>query len=141
MGDLDGDLDLDVAVSNSSSSCRRNYVSVSLNNGHGTSFARVTYGASPGARSVALGDLDGDLHLDVAMANWRNENVTVLLNLCMAEACPWDLNDDGVVGIGDLLALLAAWGTNPGGPPDFDGDGTVGIFDLLELLANWGACL
>ena len=54
--------------------------------------------------------------------------------------CPWDLDGTGSVGILDLLALLAAWGTDPGGPPDFDGDGTVGILDLLTLLANWGAC-
>ncbi|MCH8164778.1 MAG: hypothetical protein IH889_04145 [Planctomycetes bacterium] len=54
--------------------------------------------------------------------------------------CPWDLDGTGTVGILDLLALLAAWGSNPGGPPDFDGDGTVGILDLLALLANWGSC-
>ncbi|MCZ6445371.1 MAG: hypothetical protein O7F17_11550, partial [Planctomycetota bacterium] len=54
--------------------------------------------------------------------------------------CTADLDGDGNVGILDLLALLAAWDTEPGGPPDFDGDGTVGILDLLELLANWGAC-
>ena len=54
--------------------------------------------------------------------------------------CPADLDGDGNVGILDLLALLAAWGTDPGGPPDFDGDGTVGILDLLTLLANWGPC-
>jgi subtilisin family serine protease len=54
--------------------------------------------------------------------------------------CPWDVDGSGGVGIGDLLALLAAWGTDPGGPPDFNGDGTVGIADLLELLANWGPC-
>ena len=54
--------------------------------------------------------------------------------------CPADLNGDGTVGILDLLSLLAAWGTNPGGPPDFDGDGVVGILDLLALLANWGRC-
>jgi hypothetical protein len=55
-------------------------------------------------------------------------------------ACPWDLDGSGSVGISDLLDLLAAWGTDPGGPPDFNGDGTVGISDLLELLANWGNC-
>ena len=55
-------------------------------------------------------------------------------------SCPADLDHDDSVGILDLLALLAAWGTNPGGPPDFDGDGTVGILDLLMLLANWGPC-
>ncbi len=54
--------------------------------------------------------------------------------------CPWDLDGTGTVGILDLLALLAAWGSDPGGPPDFDGDGTVGILDLLTLLANWGPC-
>ncbi len=55
-------------------------------------------------------------------------------------SCPWDLDCDGNVGITDFLELLAAWGTNPGGPPDFDGNGTVGITDFLELLANWGGC-
>ncbi len=54
--------------------------------------------------------------------------------------CAWDLNGSGDVGILDLLALLAAWGANPGHPADFDGDGNVGILDLLTLLANWGPC-
>ena len=54
--------------------------------------------------------------------------------------CPWDLDGSDDIGISDLLALLAAWGTDPGGPPDFDGNGSVGIEDLLELLANWGSC-
>ncbi|MCH8152151.1 MAG: VCBS repeat-containing protein [Planctomycetes bacterium] len=59
--------------------------------------------------------------------------------VCVA-ACVGDLDGDGSVGILDLLALLAAWGSNPGHPADFDGDGTVGILDLLTLLANWGPC-
>jgi hypothetical protein len=54
--------------------------------------------------------------------------------------CPWDLDGSGGVGITDLLALLSAWRTDPGGPPDFDGDGAVGITDLLALLATWGPC-
>ena len=58
---------------------------------------------------------------------------------CVA-ACPWDLDFDGVVSTSDLLALLALWLTDPGGPPDFDGDGTVGTTDLLTLLAEWGPC-
>jgi len=55
-------------------------------------------------------------------------------------SCPWDLDDDGAVGIQDFEMLLAHWGMNPGGPPDFDADGTVGILDFLALLANWGPC-
>ncbi len=51
---------------------------------------------------------------------------------------PGDLDGDGIVGINDFLALLAAWGPNPGHPADFDNDGFVGINDFLMLLANWG---
>jgi outer membrane protein assembly factor BamB len=53
-----------------------------------------------------------------------------------------DLDEDGVVGILDLLSLLAAWGSCP--PPchqcaaDLNDDCEVGITDLLILLANWG---
>ena len=52
-----------------------------------------------------------------------------------------DLDSSGSVATADLLSLLAAWGSDPGGPPDFDGDGNVGVSDLLILLANWGPCL
>ncbi len=54
--------------------------------------------------------------------------------------CPWDLDGDGLAGVTDLLALIAAWGDDPGGPPDFDGDGDVDAADLIELLGNWGPC-
>ncbi len=57
-----------------------------------------------------------------------------------SDPCPSDLDGDGTVGVVDLLGLLAAWGTDPGGPPDLDGDGTVGIADLLVLLSAWGPC-
>ena len=53
-----------------------------------------------------------------------------------------DLDADGVVGIADFLALLAAWGPCPTPPAhclaDLDADGSVGIADFLTLLANWG---
>lgn len=52
-----------------------------------------------------------------------------------------DFNCDGVVGILDLLTLLANWGPCPPQgdcPQDLDGDGTVGVLDLLTLLSLWG---
>ena len=55
-------------------------------------------------------------------------------------ACPADIDGDTVVGLSDLLSLLATWGQCKGCPADFDGDGTVGLSDLLALLANWGPC-
>ncbi|MCZ6735323.1 MAG: hypothetical protein O7C65_05985 [Planctomycetota bacterium] len=55
---------------------------------------------------------------------------------------PGDLNGDGVVGITDLLILLASWGDCPALPEqcaaDLNYDCVVGIDDLLTLLANWG---
>lgn len=52
-----------------------------------------------------------------------------------------DLNNDGAVGVPDLLLLLSAWGRCPDCgdcAADLTGDCTVGVGDLLELLANWG---
>jgi hypothetical protein len=57
---------------------------------------------------------------------------------CSPSGPPCDLNGDGEVGVGDFLALLAAWGPNPGHPADFDGSGDVGVTDFLILLGNWG---
>ena len=54
--------------------------------------------------------------------------------------CPADITGDDQVGPADLGNLLAAWGTNPGGPPDFSGNGNVGPEDLGTLLAGWGQC-
>ncbi len=51
-------------------------------------------------------------------------SVTVLLNSPPTPACPWDVDGSGeVTSVTDFLDLLAAWGTDPGGPPDFDNDG------------------
>jgi subtilisin family serine protease len=50
-----------------------------------------------------------------------------------------DLNGDFVVGVADLLIMLAAWGPcGPGScPADLDDDGGVAFGDLLLLLAAW----
>ena len=53
-------------------------------------------------------------------------------------ACLADITGDGNVNVTDLLALLAAWGPNPGHPADINGDGNVNVTDLLALLAAWG---
>ena len=44
------------------------------------------------------------------------------------DACPWDLNGDGEVGINDFLDLLGNW------------DDPYGIKDFLDLLGAWGSC-
>lgn len=50
-----------------------------------------------------------------------------------------DINGDGYVNVGDLQALVAAWGGGPGynGPADINGDGYVNVADLQAMVANW----
>ena len=69
-----------------------------------------------------------------------NSGSAYLFDAAAPGKCPWDLDDNAVVGVSDLLALLASWGPCKGCPADFDGDGAVGVSDLLALLANWGPC-
>ncbi len=74
---------------------------------------------------------------DIVDGDSDDDNNNGVLDEC---ECPWDLDDDDVVGTTDVLFLLGAWGRNPDHPADFDGDGNVGAADLIELLGNWGPC-
>ena len=52
-----------------------------------------------------------------------------------------DLDGNGVVGVSDLLILLASWGQCDdceNCPADLNRDCLVGVTDLLILLGNWG---
>jgi hypothetical protein len=91
--------------------------------------------ARTGGHDVAVVEVNGDGLADLVLGRCSGTEVWVSLHVC-----PWDLDRSGNVGTADLLALLADWGSDPGGPPDFDGNGAVGTADLLILLANWGAC-
>ncbi len=48
-----------------------------------------------------------------------------------------DVDGSGIVGMGDLLILLASWGPCAGCQADLDGDGSVNVVDLLIVLGNW----
>jgi hypothetical protein len=61
-------------------------------------------------------------------------------NISFGSMCSEDLNRDGIVGVEDLLILIAQWGTCSVCSADFDGDAIVGVEDLLILIAAWGPC-
>ena len=52
--------------------------------------------------------------------------------------CP-DINGDGVVDVGDLLAIIDQWGAT-NSPADVTEDGIVNVSDLLLVISNWGPC-
>jgi hypothetical protein len=48
-----------------------------------------------------------------------------------------DLDGNGSVGMGDLLAIISNWGSCDGCLADLDQDGLVGTSDLLALISLW----
>lgn len=77
VGDFNGDGRPDLAVT--ASSFQGGVVSVSLGNGNGMFGPRQSFPAGNNPASVALGDLNGDGMLDVAVANVNSNSVSVLL--------------------------------------------------------------
>ena len=56
------------------------------------------------------------------------------------EICMGDINGDDVVSVGDLLAVIAAWGATGSNPADVNGDSVVNVGDLLAVIGAWGVC-
>ncbi len=63
--------------------------------------------------------------------------------ICIADVAP--AGGDGMVGVGDLLAVINAWGPCPPGclpycHGDITFDCTVNVGDLLAVINGWGPC-
>jgi hypothetical protein len=79
--DLDGDGDADLAVADFGDLYGQGMgVSVLFGKGEGTFEAPVRYDAGNRPASIAVRDLDGDDHVDIAVANSGSGDVSVLLN-------------------------------------------------------------
>ena len=142
VGDFNGDKKLDLVVVNETD----NNVGILLGNGDGTFQPQVTYcvvttvkcvGGNP--LSVVVGDFNGDHILDLAVADFQSQQVTILLGnkdgsfqapkLYPAGANPSsivsaDFNGDGLL---DLAVTSTPLGLNPGNLVSLllgNGDGT-----------------
>jgi VCBS repeat-containing protein len=134
IGDLNGDGHLDLAVANyGDPSFGDGTISVFLGDGDGTFSAATQYSTgTPGPQSVAIGDLNGDGHLDLAVANASNK-ISVLLGnggggfLTQTPLSFSGINNPSSVAIADLNVdglldlAVANFGVSPGEP------GTVSV--------------
>jgi len=102
-----------------------------------------------GISTLALSDRDGDgvvrayftADVSVGGADELEGAFCLAIDLDGAPDCPEDLvGDDGAVTTEDLLALLAAWGTDGAGSDLAEPFDVVDTSDLLALLAAWGPC-
>jgi hypothetical protein len=80
IGDLNGDRKPDLAIANTRGLSRPGTVSVLLNRGDGSLQAKRDYATGRNPLSVAIGDLNGDRKLDLAIANEYDDTASVLLN-------------------------------------------------------------
>ncbi len=76
----------------------------------------------------------------VASGGSPESNAACDATQCQQPSCPGDVDGDGQVAFGDLLATLSVWGPCADCPEDFDGDDAVTFDDLIGLLSVWGDC-
>jgi hypothetical protein len=107
LGDLDRDGDLDLVVANNLSAPPT--VSVLLNTGSGSFGTQTTFGVGFNPTDVAIGDLDGDGDLDLAVTNAADDTVSVLLNTTPPPAPPGGGGGGG--GGGGCFIATAAFGS------------------------------
>ena len=89
--------------------------------------------------SIASADLNMDFTPEIVVANWEVEGLRVIHNFLpvdeQTDNLPYDINNDGVVNIGDFEMLLSfvIGGNDSVSAADINFDSEVDIFDLLLL--------
>jgi hypothetical protein len=156
-GDLNADGKPDLVTANKDS----NDVSALLGTGAGNFSAQTSFGVGPGIiatapQSVAIGDLNLDGKLDLAVANRDTSSVTVLLSTCGGGTTKpgIDFDGDGTTDIavfrpssGIWYVLRSSnnavqsvqWGQNGDLPAasDFDGDGKTDFAVFRPSSGTW----
>ena len=97
---------------------------------------------------IVLALLQASSHANTPVAAAPNP-LTGLLQGC---GMPWDVDEDGVVDVEDIMAVAARWRTSEANPDpddnpdtpnyeakyDLDGDKDIDIVDIMLVVAHWG---
>ncbi|RKU23969.1 hypothetical protein C6503_01755 [Candidatus Poribacteria bacterium] len=122
---------------------------------------RYTEWKRNGSRGVELYDYDVDPHETINIANlpenaqlvnhlseqlhagWEEALPDISEQISVSQPLPWDINNDGVVNMQDLVLVSNSFGvTSPEHPKtDVNKDGSVDIIDLLLVAAHFGECI
>ena len=107
--------------------------------------AGVSVSSTPSSKSRVAIDTTGD---GVVLA-WQDDRdgansiygqrVNSDGSLGNASSCNADIDNDGFVGVSDLLRIIDAWGACTC-EEDLNNDGFVGVSDLLIIIDAWGVC-
>ena len=136
LGDLDGDGDLDAMVANFEGFPN----TVWTNDGNGTFTNSGQALGNSNSTSVALGELDGDGDLDAMVANDNQPNTVWNNSVTCFGSVIGDVNCDGVYDETDVRLGMVEYGIVEADacPADLNGDGVVDGFDLTVVLGAWG---
>ena len=119
---------------------------------------RYTEWGNNGRRGKELYDYDADPHETVNIvdlpenadlvvhlseqlhAGWQEALPDPQQHIAIPQTLPWDINDDGVVDIQDLVLVSRSFGAETPTYPkaDVNKDGIVNIIDLISVAAHFG---
>jgi arylsulfatase A-like enzyme len=82
-----------------------------------------------------VADLSERLH-----AGWQAALPNLSEQIPVPQTLPWDINNDGVVDVSDMILVSSSFGMESPEPPkvDVNKDGNVDIIDLLLVAAHFG---
>lgn len=97
--------------------------------------------------NVEHGDFDEDGLEDIVSVidlppfqGSSSKAISVFFNItAVVLPCPSDVDGDGSVGVTDILAIIAAWGSDDEAA-DVNDDGIVDVADILAIVGDWGDC-
>lgn len=104
------------------------------------------YGTDP-ASEVNVAELPENVELVAHLSKrlqdgWRSALPEVIPEVSIPHALPWDINNDGVVDLQDLLVVSESFHkeTTKNAKVDVNNDGVVNILDLLIVAAHLDEC-